>query len=134
MNDSDQRSVSLPLAFEETDTTNLDETPAERLQRRGATALTDAELLSLFIAGPNANALHAARSALDACGGLFGLSVADAHRLRREGLELRTETLLRAAHELVQRRLLATVKRRDILSSPDDVRRVLRAPSRRAVS
>ena len=124
MNDSDFRSVSLPLAFDAADTTTPDETPAERLQRRGATALTDAELLSLFIAGPSANALLAARSALDACGGLAALSVADqANGYDAGGLTVRTATLLRAAHELVRRRTFAAMAERDALSSPDDVRR-----------
>lgn len=102
-----------------------DTLPLARLQRHGPGVLTDAELLSLFIDGRSrADAVRSARDALDAAGGFDGL-------LAREwpapyavhGLTPRSVALLAAAFEIARRSTGRTLGERDVMSSPDDVRR-----------
>ena len=104
------------------------ERPREKLLAHGVGSLSDAELLALFfgtgVAGRSA--VDLARDALVAFGGLTGLLGAgrDAFCATR-GLGEARYTLLQAALELGRRRLLASLREADVLSSPEDVRTYL---------
>ena len=91
-----------------------DERPREKLLQRGAGALSDAELLALFLGSGTAgmDAVASARALLLQTGGLAGLGQLDAaglHRLR--GLGPARSALLLAAQELGARLLAAGLKR-----------------------
>ena len=105
-----------------------DERPREKLLRHGPGALSDAELLAIFlrsgIAGCNAVAL--ARKLLAEFGGLRALLEVDhASFCRRHGLGDARYALLQAALELGRRHLQAELAERDCLESPATTRRFL---------
>jgi DNA repair protein RadC len=107
-----------------------DERPRERLLERGAEALTDAELLAIFlrtgIAGRTA--VDLARSLLDDFGGLAPLLGADRARFcAAPGLGAAKYAQLRAVLELSRRYLAANLRRGDALSCPADTFAYLRA-------
>jgi len=79
--------------------------PRERLVARGATALSDDELLTLLIGSGTAkrSALVMANELLRSIGGLRALGQADTPRLRECGLGLATAVRIAAACELARR-------------------------------
>jgi DNA repair protein RadC len=83
--------------------------PRERLVARGATSLSDDELLALLIGSgtPKRSALVIANELLRAAGGLRALGQADAARLRDCGLGAATAVRVAAACELGRRVIAA---------------------------
>jgi len=100
----------------------LEERPRERLLRRGAPVLSDAELLAVLL-GEDAltSTLVEALEVLDGCGGLVGLLSASQATLRRSGLcRTRTATLLGAV-ELARRLARTRIPEREVLQRTDAV-------------
>lgn len=113
------------------------ERPRERLHARGAEALSDAELLALFLGtGPRgSNALAHAQSLLARCGGLRALlDRSPGELIRLPGIGTARAALLHAALALAQRHLRADLARGAALASPaqagDYFQRWLRASPR----
>jgi DNA repair protein RadC len=107
-----------------------DERPREKLLSRGASALSDAELIAIFLRSGvrGKTAVDLARELLSRHGGLRGLLEADPQQLAQtRGLGTAKIVLLRAALELGRRYLAATLERADVLRSPRDTRDYLRA-------
>jgi DNA repair protein RadC len=106
-------------------TTDGGERARERLVARGASSLTDAELVSVVLDG--AASLDVARALIAQCGGLAALMRASAATLARvRGVGPRRAARLAAGAELARRALAAEVARGDALTSPDAVRDYLR--------
>ena len=106
------------------------ERPREKLLARGAEALSDAELLAIFLRTgvKGKTAVDLARELLDAFGGLRPLLQAEQARFcAGMGLGEAKYVQLKAVLEMARRHLLETVRRGDALSSPDDTRRFLAA-------
>jgi len=107
-----------------------DERPREKLLARGAAALTDAELLAIFLRTGSAGrtALDLARELLARFGGLRALL-----RTRREdfcavhGLGEAKYAQLQAGLELARRHLAEALAGREALKDPSAVRRLLQA-------
>lgn len=105
------------------------ERPRERLLERGAEALTEAELLAVFLrtGTPGASAVDLARQALDHFGGLNALLTAPLPAFTAlSGLGPAKFAQLRAALELARRALRETLGERPVLNSPQMVRDYLR--------
>ncbi len=99
------------------------ERPREKLISRGSAALTDAELLAIFlrtgVAGKTA--VDLARELLDRFGGLRSLLNADQKAFcANNGLGIAKYAQLQAVLEMGRRHLYETVKRGDVLNSPED--------------
>jgi DNA repair protein RadC len=97
------------------------ERPREKLLARGAGALSEAELLAIFlrtgVAGKSA--VDVARNLLQKYGGLRALLAADQARICREkGMGAAKYVQLQAALELGRRFLDAEMRRRDVVTSP----------------
>ena len=108
----------------------VSERPRERLIRRGPHALSDAELLALFLGSgtPGLSAVELARRLLAHFEDLRGLLTADlATALGAPGLGPARYALLQAALELSRRHLELALVRGPGLAGPGDVRRFLRA-------
>jgi DNA repair protein RadC len=107
-----------------------DERPREKLLARGAAALTDAELLAIFLrtGSPGRTALDLARDLLGRFGGLRALL-----RTSREefcevhGLGEAKYVQLQAGLELARRHLAEALAGREALKDPSAVRRLLQA-------
>jgi DNA repair protein RadC len=105
------------------------ERPRERLLRQGPAALSDAELLAIFL-----RVGVTGRSALDLAGdlldrfrsidALFAAPLEDVARIK--GLGEAKYVQLMAAHELAKRALAEEIRRDTVLNSPDKVRQYLR--------
>ena len=105
-----------------------DQRPREKLLRNGAPALSDAELLSLFVRTGcrGQSAVEVARAALVDIGSLSTLIGASRQRVTKlHGFGLTHHALLQAAIELARRHVLSQVSERDVLSSPGEVRQYL---------
>jgi DNA repair protein RadC len=105
------------------------ERPRERLLAQGAQALSDAELLAVFLRTGTAgrSALDLGRDALARFGGLSGLLAARPDQLAElAGLGPAKSAQLQAVLELARRSLREEVQRDTILSSPGKVRDYLR--------
>ena len=107
-----------------------EERPREKLLLRGPGALSDAELLAIFlrtgVAGKTA--VDLARELLAAFGGLRPLLEAESGRFCAEhGLGIAKYAQLQAVLEMGRRHLLETLARGDALSNPDDTRDYLKA-------
>ena len=105
-----------------------DERPRERLLARGASGLSDAELLAIFlrtgIAGRSA--VDLARDLLQEFGGLRALLRADqAAFCRAKGLGPAKYAQLQAVLELARRHLAEELPERDVLNEPSAMRRYL---------
>lgn len=106
------------------------ERPRERLAKHGATALSDAELLAIFlrVGLPGKSAVDLARDLLDRFHGdladLVAASVKDLATL--PGIGPAKAAQLAAALELARRTLAVPLKARDALASPQAVRDWLR--------
>ena len=106
-----------------------DERPRERLLARGAAALSDAELLALFlrVGIRGKSAVDLARDLLTHFGGLSALCNASASAFSAiPGMGLAKYAQLQAVLELARRALGEEMARRDVLDSPGTVRDWLR--------
>ncbi|NND90108.1 MAG: DNA repair protein RadC [Granulosicoccus sp.] len=104
------------------------ERPREKLLHLGATALSDAELLAIFIQSGTAglSAVDVARQALVQFGSLNALVSADQRRFcSAAGLGVARYGLLQAALELSRRHVFETALQGDVLRSPQQVRQYL---------
>lgn len=106
------------------------ERPREKLLQRGAGALSDAELLAIFlrtgIAGKTA--VDLARELLDRFGGLRPLLAAERSAFcGAPGLGDAKYAQLQAVLEMGRRHLYERLTRGDVLGGPDDTRRFLQA-------
>ncbi|MDH5257793.1 MAG: DNA repair protein RadC [Gammaproteobacteria bacterium] len=110
-----------------------DERPREKLLKQGATTLSDAELLAIFLRTgvPGKTAVDLARDLLTQFGSLRRILKADLKEFcHGEGLGPAKFTQLQAVLEMSRRNLQEKMSRGDILSSPDDTRRFLEAALR----
>jgi DNA repair protein RadC len=104
------------------------ERPREKLLERGPNALSDAELLAIFLrTGVNGKtAVDLARELLQAFGGLRPLLEADQTAFcARHGLGRAKYAQLQAVLEMARRHLQAQLHRDKVLDSPDTTRRYL---------
>ena len=107
-----------------------DERPREKLLARGAGALSDSELLAIFLrtGRRGLSAVDLARELLDGFGGLRPLLEADLDGFcSHAGLGPAKFTQLQAVLEMARRHLQAELERGDALNSPDQVARYLSA-------
>ena len=107
-----------------------DERPREKLLARGAGALSDAELLAIFLRTGSAgtSAVDLARALLDTFGGLRPLLAADHDTFcARRGLGTAKFTQLQAVLEMGRRHLHEELVRGEALTSSEATRRYLRA-------
>jgi DNA repair protein RadC len=105
-----------------------DERPREKLLQRGPRALSDAELLAIFLRTgvKGKTAVDLARELLNDFGSLRALLEADFERFSRSlGLGSAKYALLQAVLEMARRHLQESLKRGSTLSSPDVTRRYL---------
>lgn len=97
------------------------ERPREKMLERGAAALSDAELLAIFLrtGSRGLSAVDLARDLLDGFGGLRPLLAAGRDEFcRRPGLGTAKFVQLQAVMEMARRHLDETLMRGDALSSP----------------
>lgn len=107
-----------------------DERPREKLLQRGPGALSDAELLAIFLRTgvPGKSAVDLARELLDQHKGLANLLAADqATFCRSNGLGSAKYAQLQAVLEMGRRYLREQLHRSDVLTSPQQTRDYLRA-------
>lgn len=105
------------------------ERPREKLLERGAGALSDAELLALFLRTgvKGKSAVDLARDLLGDFGGLTGLLAADRRRFcEGKGLGSAKFAELQAVLELSHRYLLCQIRGQDVLTSPEATRDYLK--------
>ncbi len=110
-----------------------EERPREKLLARGADALSDAELLAIFLRTglPGKSAVELARETLHHFDGLRGLLEADQKAFCTvKGLGEAKFVQLQATLELSRRHLLSTLQRGDALTSPAETRNYLSAQLR----
>jgi len=111
----------------------VDERPREKLLDRGANALSDAELLAIFLrtGTRGLTAVDLARLLLDEFGGLKPLlDASESNFCRHRGLGRAKYAQLQAVLEMARRHLFARVQRGDALCSPNDTRNYLSAELR----
>lgn len=107
--------------------------PREKLLRRGSSALTDAELLAIFLrtGSPGKSAVDLARELLTDFGSLKNLLAADQQRFcQGKGLGEATYVQLQAVLEMAKRHFEEILQRGDGLVSPEITRRYLSAKLR----
>jgi DNA repair protein RadC len=105
-----------------------DERPREKLLRQGAEALTDAELLAIFLRTgvTGSSAVELARQLLKQFGSLRGLLGASQGQFcQARGLGQAKYALLQAVVEMTRRYLNEKLVREAALNSPEDTRRYL---------
>lgn len=105
------------------------ERPRERLLAHGARALSDAELLAVFLRTGSAgcSAIDVGRAALAHFGGLNALLAATPDRFARvPGLGPAKFAQVQAVAEIARRALEEDVRRDTLLNAPDKVRQYLR--------
>ncbi|AFL74637.1 RadC family protein [Thiocystis violascens] len=106
-----------------------DERPREKLLERGAAALSDAELLAIFLRTgiPGKSAVDLARDLLKEFSGLAGLLAADRRRFcEGKGLGAAKFAQLQAVLELSRRYLMTRINGQDVLTSPEATRDYLK--------
>jgi len=106
------------------------ERPREKLLIKGAEALSDAELLAIFLRTgcKGMTAVDLARQLLDGFGGLRPLlSASETDFCRHHGLGTAKYVQLQAVMEMARRHLFENLSRGEPLCSPDDTRRYLAA-------
>lgn len=104
------------------------ERPREKLLKYGAAALSDAELLAIFLQTGTSgqSAVDVARNALDEFGSLGALLNAEQSVFCAcKGVGSARFAILQASLELSKRHVFETVMQGDVLSSPDQVRQYL---------
>ena len=109
------------------------ERPRERLLNRGATALSDAELLAIMLrtGTPGQNVIDLARELLGRFGGLRALLSADRDEFcSTRGLGMATYVQCQAILEIARRHYAEHLEERDSFTSPDHVRDYLHASLR----
>jgi DNA repair protein RadC len=107
-----------------------DERPREKLLERGPRALTDAELLAIFLRTgiPGRTAVDLARDLLAELGGLHGLFSATEQRFcETKGLGRAKYAQLRAVLEMSRRYLYEEIEGREVIASPEATRNYLKA-------
>ncbi len=107
----------------------IDTRPREKLLRQGAAALTDAELVAVFLRTGmvGKSAVDLGRELLDLFGGLGGLCRADKKSAcAAPGVGEAKFALLQAVMEMARRTLEEDIKAGDALNSPEAVRDYLR--------
>jgi DNA repair protein RadC len=105
------------------------EGPREKLVLRGPLALSDAELLAVFLrtGSPGRSVIGLAGALLQRFDGLAGVMAASAAEIQGEpGVGVAKYAQLQAAMELARRTSLAQIRRGDVLSSPEKTRCFLR--------
>jgi DNA repair protein RadC len=110
-----------------------DERPREKLLQRGAAALTDAELLAIFLrtGTPGKSAVDMARDLLSEYGSLQALLGADQQRFcRSNGLGDAKYAQLQAVLEMARRHFAEILQRGNALTSPEITRAYLSAQLR----
>jgi len=108
----------------------VEERPREKLLQRGPEALSDAELLAIFLRTgvPGKTAVDLARQLLEQHKGLTNLLAADHKRFcASQGMGLAKFAQLQAALEMSRRFLRDSLRRGDSLTSPGDTRRYLQS-------
>lgn len=111
----------------------LAERPRERLLAQGPGALSNAELLAIFLRTGivGKTAVDLARELLQEYGSLRALMQADRQRFcQSPGLGNAKYAQLQAVLEMGRRHLQETLQRGDVLTSPDETRRFLTAKLR----
>lgn len=106
-----------------------DERPRERLVKQGAAALSDAELLAIFlrVGVRGKSAVDLARELITRFGGLNGLFAASkADLCAIKGMGEAKYVQLQAVLEMARRALAEEIKQADTLSTPQAVRDYLR--------
>lgn len=101
------------------------ERPREKLIEQGAGALSDAELLAIFlrVGVVGKSAVDLARDLLTQFGSLNGIFAATAHELSQvHGIGSSKYVQLQAIFEMSRRALSEQLQQRDVLSSPQHVR------------
>ena len=104
------------------------ERPREKLLARGPAALSDAELLAIFLRTgvTGKSAVDLARELLVRFGGLRPLLEADRQQFcSHHGLGLAKFAQLQATLEITRRHLQEQLQREDVLENPDSTRRYL---------
>lgn len=102
-----------------------DERPREKLMQKGVEALSDAELLAIFlrVGVTGKSAVDLARDLLTAFGSLNGIFSANANQIAAvHGMGLSKYCQLQAIFEMSRRALAEEIKQKDVLSSPKKVR------------
>ena len=107
-----------------------DERPREAMALRGAAGLSDAALVAVIVGSGirGKNAVELGRELLARFGGagkLLGASLADLRNVK--GLGLAKAAKIAAACELARRAMREGCEDKDVVRSPEDVRRYLRA-------
>lgn len=105
-----------------------EERPREKLMQRGAQALTNVELLAIFlrVGVKGKSALDLAKDLLDEFGNLRSLLAADQKRFcKAKGLGNAKYVQLKACVEMSRRYLRECLERGSVLSNPDDTRNFL---------
>ena len=103
----------------------LAERPREKLLAKGAEALSDAELLAIFLrtGAPGKTAVDLARDVLQSTGGLRTLMAAGQREFcQMKGLGVAKYVQLQAVLEISRRYLLESLQRDTLLSSPKATR------------
>lgn len=111
----------------------VEDRPREKLLKRGPGALTDAELLAIFLrtGTRGKSAVDLARELLEDFGSLKALLSADQQRFcQGNGLGEAKYTQLQAVMEMARRHFKESLQRGDALSSPDITRAYLSAQLR----
>ena len=111
----------------------VSERPREKLLSQGAPALSDAELLAIFLRTglPGCSAVDLARQLLTSFGSLRALLQADLRQFSAHaGLGPAKYAQLQAVLEMARRHLAQGMQRGDALSSPQDTERYLQAQLR----
>lgn len=111
------------------------ERPREKLLLQGSHALSDAELLAIFLrtGTRGKTAVDLARELLNHFGGLRALLQADQHTFcNTHGLGVASFAQLQAVLEMAKRHLMETLQRDDALLNPDQVRQYLQVRLRDA--
>ena len=106
------------------------EQPREKLIQRGAAALSDAELLAIFLrtGPPGCSAVDLGRQLLQDFGSLRGILDADIGRFcAGRGLGTARFALFQAALEMARRHLAEDLVREDCLTSPQQTMQYLRS-------
>ena len=106
------------------------ERPREKLLNRGPTALSDAELLAIFLrtGTRNLTAVDLGRKLLENFKGLRGLMNANQQQIcQQPGLGMAKYAQLQAILELSRRHMAETLERGDALCDPNATRRYLMA-------
>ncbi|WP_341327083.1 DNA repair protein RadC [Methylotuvimicrobium sp. KM2] len=110
-----------------------DERPREKLLQKGSNALTDAELLAIFLrtGTPGKSAVDLARELLNDFGSLKALLDADLQRFCQSvGLGPAKYAQMQAVLEMARRHFCEILQRGDALTSPDITRAYLSAQLR----